>query len=509
MVFLNLRKQKWMIFAIYRPPKQKLKNFLDALSSSIDFYSRIYENILVIGDFNAEPQSLDIGNFMINHEFYNHMKTKTCWKSPKGTCIDLVLSNRKFSLKNTGAVETHLSDHHLLIYTVLKVNFTKLAPKKYVYRDYKNFDNKTFCNVLKTKLIDTICNYESFESIFTEVLNKFAPLKTKILRANNKPHMSKMLRKAMMNRSRLRSKAYKTGLPDDMANYRKQRNLVVNLNKKCKKSFFNSPKSNAGSKGFWKIYKPFFSDKGGAAGERILLVNNCDIISNDRNVATVFNEHFSSLFLALLTQFLVLSKNSHCHPSIVTIKSRENVTGFFEFRSVSYADVFHEILKMNSAKKTSGNISIKALKIAVRESASVLMNCFNNSIHSGSFPNDFKLAEVIPVHKKNETTDKSNYRPISILPSVSKIFEKLIYKQLHQFIESKFSKFLCGFRKGYSTQHSLINLILNWQKCLAKSDKIGAVLMDLSKAYDCLPHDLLNRKVGCLWTELSQLEVFT
>ena len=133
------------------------------------------------------------------------------------------------------------------------------------------------------------------------------------------------------------------------------------------------------------------------------------------------------------------------------------MTGFFEFRNVSYADVFHEILKMNSSKKTSGNISIKALKLAARESAFVLMNCFNSSINSGWFPNHFKLAELIPVHKKNEKTDESNYRPISILPSVSKIFEKLIYKQLNQFIESRFSKFICGFRKGYSTQYSLVN----------------------------------------------------
>ena len=79
---------------------------------------------------------------------------------------------------------------------------------------------------------------------------------------------------------------------------------------------------------------------------------------------------------------------------------------------------------------------------------------------------------------------------------MSKVFEKLVFKQLSRFMEKTFSRFLGGFRKGYSTQYALFNLIYNWQKHLAKSDKIGAVLMDLSKAYDCLPHDLLIAKLA-------------
>ena len=410
---LNLRKQKWVLFSIYRPPRQNLSIFLSVLTSAIDYYTRTYENILVIGDFNAEPQTPVLENFMKTHGLYNHMKTKTCWKSSNGSCIDLILSNKKFSFKNTGAVETHLSDHHLLIYTVLKVNFTKLSPKRYHYRDYKNFDKEKFCTEVKTRLDKDISSYDTFEHLFTDVLDEFAPLKTKVLRANNKPHMSKMLRKAMMKRSRLRNIANRTKFPSDMANYRKQRNLVVNLNRKSKESFFNNPKASSGSKGFWQIYKPFFSDKGGGAGERILLVDNGNIISNDREVATAFNQHFSNITeslniskwdpgFACRTTDPVLSaiEKFSNHPSIVTIKNRENVTGFFEFRDVNYADVFHEILRLDSSKKTSGNISIKALKIAVRESAFALMNCFNNSIELGLFPDELKLAEVIPVHKK-------------------------------------------------------------------------------------------------------------
>ena len=105
------------------------------------------------------------------------------------------------------------------------------------------------------------------------------------------------------------------------------------------------------------------------------------------------------------------------------------------------------------------------------------------------------MADVIPIHKKGEKTEKTNYRPISLLPPVSKVFEKLIEKQLSTFMKNRLSKYLCGFRKGYSTQQALLNLIHTWQKCLAKSGKIGTVLMDLSKAFDCLPHDLLIAKL--------------
>ena len=101
----------------------------------------------------------------------------------------------------------------------------------------------------------------------------------------------------------------------------------------------------------------------------------------------------------------------------------------------------------------------------------------------------------MPVHKKGSTTDKSNYRPISLLPTFSKVYERIIFNQLLKIIETKLSKYLCGFRRGYSTQHCLLNLLQAWQKHLSNSGKVGAVLMDLSKAFDVLPHDLLIAKL--------------
>ncbi len=126
-VELNLRKSKWLILNVYRPPKQRCKYFLDKLSECILYFSS-FDSIIVIGDMNLEPDSPEISSFIESHSFFNHMKEKTCWKSTQGSCIDLILSNRKYSLFNTGTLETGLSDHHLLVYSMLKTTYQKLPP---------------------------------------------------------------------------------------------------------------------------------------------------------------------------------------------------------------------------------------------------------------------------------------------------------------------------------------------------------------------------------------------
>ena len=92
-----------------------------------------------------------------------------------------------------------------------------------------------------------------------------------------------------------------------------------------------------------------------------------------------------------------------------------------------------------------------------------LFTDFNHSVDSGLFPSNLKYADATPVYKKGESVDKNNYRPNSLLPALSKIFEKLLYYQMHNYIESKLSKFQCGFRKGFNAQHCLIVMIEKWK----------------------------------------------
>ena len=150
---------------------------------------------------------------------------------------------------------------------------------------------------------------------------------------------------------------------------------------------------------------------------------------------------------------------------------------------------------MTKYLNTIPNIPTKTLKTIAQDLCVPLTDCINSAILNGVFPDELKLADVTPLYKKSDPEDKTNYRPISVLPSLSKVYEKILYKQLNSFFETKLSPHLCGFRSKYSTQHALSNLLFNWQNCLDKSGVVGTILMDLSKAFDCLPHDLIIAKL--------------
>ena len=106
-----------------------------------------------------------------------------------------------------------------------------------------------------------------------------------------------------------------------------------------------------------------------------------------------------------------------------------------------------------------------------------------------------KKANITSVFKKGDRNSKDNYMPVSILPNISKIFERCIFRQLYSFMFEFLSKYQCGFRKGYSTQHCLLAMLEKWKSAVDKGKSFGALLTDLSKAFDCLPDELLLAKL--------------
>ena len=180
----------------------------------------------------------------------------------------------------------------------------------------------------------------------------------------------------------------------------------------------------------------------------------------------------------------------------------------FNFREVHSDTIKEYIKKLNASKRASGPIPISILKLSVDECHTHITTYINNCIRNNDFPDELKYADITPCHKKNSETEKSNYRPISILPSISKVFERVLFDQIEAFFKDKFSMYLCGFRKGYSTQYALTHLLYKWQKCLDKSGIVGTLLMDLSKAYDCLPHDLIIAKLEAYGFDKKQLKTY-
>ena len=195
------------------------------------------------------------------------------------------------------------------------------------------------------------------------------------------------------------------------------------------------------------------------------------------------------------------------HDSVLRIKEQTKNLPSFGFIHVNPGEIFEQIDALNTKKASSGNIPSKVLKIAKTVICPHLTDCINTSINDCVFPEELKDATVSPVFKSKESYLKSNYRPISVLPSVSKIFERIICGQMQSYFSNILSNLLSGYRKGYSTQNALFRVIETWKQCLDSRGVVGTVLMDLSKAYDCIPHDLLIAKLEAYGLDKSSLRL--
>ena len=195
------------------------------------------------------------------------------------------------------------------------------------------------------------------------------------------------------------------------------------------------------------------------------------------------------------------------HPSIVAINNFKKNFNFY-FSVVSEEDFLKESKKLNPRKFTqSTNIPIKLLKENADIFASYLCDFFNQSIENIEFPSILKNVNITPLFKKGYRGSKENYPPVSILPVIFKIFEKLLCKKITIFMDPLLSKYQCGFRKGYSAQHCLLAMLEKWKNAVDKGKIFGALLTDFSKAFDSLSHDLLIAKLNAYGFSLLTLKL--
>ena len=129
---------------------------------------------------------------------------------------------------------------------------------------------------------------------------------------------------------------------------------------------------------------------------------------------------------------------------------------------------------------------------------------FNNCIIKAEFPNELKLADVTPISEKKDPSRAKNYRVISVLTIVSKIFERILHRQVSSYVDQFLSIFMCGYRKGFSTQQALLSLMESLKNTL---DQNGYVDMNLSKAFDAINHDLLIAKLGPYGFDTASLKL--
>ena len=263
---MNMRNKKWLIFAGYNPKHEHILSFLSHIGNSLDSVIGNFENLILIGDFNCQMEEDVMKDFCDIYDLKNLIKEPTCFKNALNpSVIDFILTNRLKCFQNSFCLETGLSDFHKMAVTVLKVHFKKLRPNKVKYRSYKHFDINAFNDELKTDLENNVqsnINYDVFKEIFMNILNKYGPIKSKLVRGNNAPFMNKTLSKSFMQRAKLKNKYNKTPTEANHFHYRQQRNYCANLLKKVKKEYYNNLNLNIfkDNKTFWKkIFDHFFS----------------------------------------------------------------------------------------------------------------------------------------------------------------------------------------------------------------------------------------------------------
>ena len=281
-----------------------------------------------------------------------------------------------------------------------------------------------------------------------------------------------------MNRSRCKNTYFQNKTVENWERYRKLRNECVKLTKKVKREYYQNLNISSinDNKTFWKTVKPLFSDKN-KNRSKIILVEDENIITDDKKNAEIMNEYFVNItkdlnISGIMTETLPENIDVRCidpiekiihnyrnHPSICKINEIVKPTEKFSFHIVNESQIENEICKLNS-KKSAGydDIPPRVIKDSVRVLKAPLTNLFNTSVEISHFPDDLKYANVSPLFKNDESTSKKNYRPISILPSVSKIFERMMFQQVTYFVSNFLSPYLCGFRKGYNAQHALLRL---------------------------------------------------
>ena len=178
------------------------------------------------------------------------------------------------------------------------------------------------------------------------------------------------------------------------------------------------------------------------------------------------------------------------------IKNNTCINDHFTFTCVTLDEIYKMLFNMNGKKATGyDGIPPKMVKLGAYELCIPVTYLVNQCIRTSSFPEYLKFAEITPICKKDDMLNKANYRPVSTLPCMSKIFEGVLVKQLSMYFEMKFSPHLSGFRKEFSCQSVLLNYVENCKSNLSKKKCYGSLLTDLSKAFDCLPHRLLIAKL--------------
>ena len=222
------------------------------------------------------------------------------------------------------------------------------------------------------------------------------------------------------------------------------------------------------------------------------IVCNNHVYDNKNEIANIMNNHFCNIGRNIADSIPVNDKNP-------TEYIAANFPNSFFFTAVTQNMVKSIILSLKNKKSDLKSIPIKVIKYLSPLISPIISHIINLSLNTGHFPDTLKIARVIPIPKPGDKTNMNNYRPISILPTLSKIFEKVVHNQLYSYLEQNNILASCqyGFRNKRSTTQALMNQIQYLYSKIDSDEYVVSIFLDFRKAFDCVDHKILLNKLEC------------
>lgn len=519
------KSKPFFVLAWYRPPNSTVDSF-NKLESIFSFLDKENKEIIFLGDTNCDfsekaPNQPSDNNAKHMSDLYELFSLKQLIEEPTrvtldtSTIIDHVATTCIRNIVKSGVHKVSLSDHYM-VFCVRKYNgAVEKGHKMIKTRKMKHFNEEAFLTDVSDidweRLLsdsdDINILVNKWSNLFSTIIDRHAPLTEMRVSERYCPWIDKGLRDLMRTRDRLKRAATKQKSMFLMDSYRKVRNKVNALNKKLKKRYYTDKISacKGNMKETWKTVNELLCKRSKSSNIDSLKESGLETLDK-KLISNTMNDYFCSIGKALADEI-----NPAPNPLLSGGYEINKEKLKFHFKNIQVKDIRDAFSKVKTAKSSgSDNISSYFLKLALPLIENSLAFLFNTSIETNIFPDDWKVARVTPIFKNGEKTDKSNYRPISVLPVISRLFEKLVSDQLSQYMETNglFSNNQSGFLRLRSTVTCLLKNTNDWYNGLDLGKLVGLVYVDLKKAFDTVDHVILIDKLAHYGLENRELSWF-